>query len=243
MTFGPFDLRIHMIEKYLTEDWMNKFSQQYKAAQPFPHLVIDDFLPEAALDAVLDEFPTAESEFWYKFDDQFQKKLGSPAEVFMPSSARTLTAELNSGYFLDFLGVLTGIQGLLPDTRLTGGGLHQIKTGGKLGIHVDFNIDPKTRLHRRLNLLLYLNRDWDPAWGGALELRDCRNNMALGREIMPVYNRCVIFGTTETSFHGHPHPLRCPQDVTRKSLALYYYTAHHDDFAPAEKHSTLFAPY
>src|SRR5581483_6543461 len=114
--------------------------------------------------------------------------------------------------------------GLIPDPYFTGGGLHQIERGGYLKIHADFDRHEKLGLQRRLNVLVYLNRDWDESYGGALELWDRAMTHPVVR-VLPVFNRCVVFSTTDQSYHGHPEPLTCPPDRRRRSLALYYYTA------------------
>ncbi len=134
---------------------------------------------------------------------------------------------------------MTGIEGLIADPHFEGGGLHQIERGGHLKVHADFNRHPHTQLDRRLNVLVYLNRDWQPEYGGALELwnRDMSRSEA---QILPYFNRCVVFSTTSTSFHGHPEPLNCPEGRTRKSLALYYYTKDRPASERRDEHNTLF---
>ena len=206
----------------------------YRDARPFPHIVIDGVFPEELLDAVLGEFPSAEQDEWLQFNSETERKLASNKETRMGEVTRSLLAELNAGPFVDFLEELTGITGLVPDPHLEGGGLHRIDRGGHLNIHVDFNRHPRTRLDRRLNVLVYLNHDWDPAWGGALELwsPDMQRREA---RIDPLFNRLVVFSTTESSYHGHPEPLECPEDRSRRSLALYYYSAGR----PEEGDSTL----
>jgi hypothetical protein len=196
----------------------------YQLAVPFPHIVIDDFVDADLLDAVVGEFPKPDEIQWWAFDDDREKKLGTRDEAAMGPITRNLFAQLNSATMIDFLQTLTGISGLVPDPHLFGGGLHQIQAGGFLKIHADFNLHPATALERRLNLLIYLNKQWNEEYGGHLELWDMTMTRCIHR-IAPVFNRCVIFTTGETSYHGHPEPLRCPSDRTRKSLALYYYSA------------------
>jgi hypothetical protein len=146
---------------------------------------------------------------------------------------------LNSKTFLQFLSAVTGIDNLIPDPGFEGGGLHQIVPGGKLGVHADFNKHRDFNLDRRLNLLLYLNKDWRAEYGGNLELWD-RGMTRCEAKVAPLFNRVMVFGTTDFTYHGHPDPLQCPQGMTRKSLALYYFT----NGRPAEEvtgeHSTLF---
>ena len=140
---------------------------------------------------------------------------------------------------LQFLEKLTGIAELIPDAYFTGGGLHQIERGGKLEVHADFNKLKGWNLERRINLLLYLNRDWKDKFGGHLELWNRQMTKSI-RKVSPIVNRCVIFNTESDAYHGHPHPLRCPEGQTRKSMALYYYTNGRTDQRTVEPHSTLF---
>lgn len=196
---------------------------QYAAAQPFPHTVIDDFFPTEVLDRVLAEFPSGQEESWIRFESDNERKLASTDETPMGDATRQVLAEFNSSAFVDFLEELTGIDGLVPDPHFEGGGMHQIVRGGHLNVHVDFNRHPRTGLDRRLNALIYLNREWKDEYGGALELWST-DGRRCERRIPPLFNRLVVFSTTESSYHGHPAPLNCPPDMTRKSLALYYYS-------------------
>ncbi|MBD2037244.1 2OG-Fe(II) oxygenase [Phormidium sp. FACHB-592] len=214
--------------------------EAYATASPFPHIVIDNFLPEALLEEVLKEFPNPKQIDWQTFQTPAEKKLASRHEQQMGDATRLLLYSLNSSTFITFLEILTGIDGILPDPHFEGGGLHQIERGGFLKMHVDFNHHKKLRLDRRLNFLLYLNQDWKEEYGGHLELWDTKMTQCQ-KKILPVFNRCVVFSTTDFSYHGHPEPLTCPDDRTRKSLALYYYT----NGRPAEEvtgkpHTTIF---
>src|SRR2546423_3632975 len=213
--------------------------EAYATARPFPHAVIDDFLPPGVLDEVLDEFPTPEQAEWFAFDSPRERKLATTEETPLGEATRHVLAELNSAPVLDFLEGLTGIQGLVPDPHFVGGGLHQIERGGHLKVHADFNRHPHTDLERRINLLIYLNRDWKDEYGGALELWS-RDMAACEARILPIFNRCVVFSTTSTSFHGHPEPLNCPEDRTRKSIALYYYSKAPPPENEDAAHNTLF---
>lgn len=210
----------------------------YISGDPFPHVVIDDFLPPDVLDQVLAEFPSPHDVPWWTFDNPKEKKLGTRDDRAMGHTTRQLMAEFNSATMIDFLQSLTGIDGLVPDPHYYGGGLHQIEPGGFLKVHADFNIHPTTGLIRRLNLLVYLNRDWDPSYNGALELWDS-NMKSCAQRIEPLYNRCVIFSTTDHSYHGHPTPLSCPEGMTRKSLALYYYSSGNGE-GQTQPHNTIF---
>ena len=196
---------------------------EYQSNKPFPYTYFDNFLPTKTLDAALSDFPEPRQIRWHEFDDPNQKKLAFDAVERLPDSIRSILYFLNSAPMTRFLETLTGIQGIIPDPYYVGGGLHQIKPGGHLEVHADFNKHEKLNLDRRINLLIYLNKDWEESYGGHFELWDREMKQAEAK-ILPLFNRCAIFSTTDFSFHGHPTPLACPPDRTRKSMALYYYS-------------------
>jgi hypothetical protein len=211
----------------------------YRTAEPFPHLVEDGLLHPSILERVLDEFEAMDRGGWHHTAAPYERK-GSIEDVWRvgPFSS-ALIAQLNAGRFVNFLEELTGIRGLVPDPHLRGGGLHEIRRGGLLGVHADFNIHPLLKLYRRLNLLIYLNKDWQESWGGALELWD-RSGQRCVRAIQPMFNRAVLFDTSNFSYHGHPHPLACPPERTRKSVALYYYSLECPTDGDRPAHGTIF---
>ena len=215
-------------------------AERYRNARPFPHIVFDDFLPQPVAEEMLAAFPGLGDIQWYETDSDAEKKLSTKfGEDNIPPAIRQVIYEMNGSSFITFLEELTGIDGLIPDPHLRGGGLHNLKRGGKLGVHADFNWYKKLRVDRRINLLLYLNRDWQPQWHGQLQLWD----EAMTRcevSLEPRFNRCVIFNTTSTSFHGVPDALECPPDVSRKSVALYYYTSGRPEEEKQPAHGTWF---
>ncbi len=209
----------------------------WDAAQPFHYVIIDDFLPIPIAESIHASYPVPDIEGWDKATYTHQKhkfsmRSGFPAPIerFFQISA---TPE-----FRNVLTDITGVSNLLDDPKLVGGGLHQIVRGGFLDLHVDYNFHPITKLHRRLNLLLYMNKDWKPEYEGYLELWDWVENKRQLERVAPIFNRAVMFETNEVSYHGHPRPLATPQNTTRKSLALYYYTSERDVVAP--EHNTLY---
>ena len=212
--------------------------QAYAAADPFPHIQLDGLFDPALLRRVTAEIPSPlqPNSLFSAYVKHLQEKKFAWRDVpnLGPESTR-LIAFLNGRPFLEFLTAVTGIEGLMPDPYMWGAGFHQILTGGKLAIHADFNIHPVTQLYRRVNLLLYLNEDWDPAWGGNLELWNAGMDACV-RRIAPLFNRMVLFSTSDVSFHGHPDPMTSPADRVRRSLALYYYTY---ERLPHDTHSTL----
>ncbi|MBR8826884.1 MAG: 2OG-Fe(II) oxygenase [Gomphosphaeria aponina SAG 52.96 = DSM 107014] len=216
-----------------------KHREAYALGKPFPHIIMDNFLPASVLDQVLEEFPQPNSVNWQKFNAATEKKLASTSELQMGEATRFLLYQLNSSVFIQFLEKLTGIDGLLPDPHFIGGGLHQIVRGGYLKLHADFNRHITLPLDRRLNLLIYLNKDWEEEYGGHFEMWN-RDMTRCEQKVLPIFNRCVIFSTTDFSYHGHPDPLTCPEGGTRKSLALYYYSNGRPPEEIGGSHTTLF---
>jgi hypothetical protein len=141
----------------------------------------------------------------------------------MPAVAASVVAMLQSAPFLRFLERLTGVEGLIGDPHCHHGGLHQILPGGYLKVHSDAPTQPALRLQRRVNVIVYLNREWSPAWGGDLELWDTAMSRCVQR-IEPRFNRAVVFDAVASN-HGHPDPITPPPGVVRRSLALYYYVS------------------
>jgi len=213
---------------------------RYAAADPFPHIVVDGLFDDADLDAVLRDFPSPDAMRWTRFDNPLEKKLGYfYASSTISKTVRDFLEATNGFEMLLWLEALTGIEGLIPDPYFGGGGLHQIEPGGFLKVHADFNVHPKLKLDRRLNMLIYLNKEWKEEYGGHLELWD-RDGKTCRKKILPTFNRTVVFSTTDTSFHGHPHPLTSPPGITRKSVSLYYYTAGRPAGERSVAHDTLF---
>jgi len=226
----------------LVPDWLPRAQAsraEFQAATPFPHLVLDDLFPPQALQAVLADFPAVPDAHWRHFDDGSGRKRSLQREAAMGSATRAFLRQLNSARFLGVLEALTGIEGLIADPGFEGGGLHEIERGGFLKIHADFNRHPRLRLERRLNLLIYLNKDWREEYGGHLELWPA-DMSSCARRILPVFNRCVVFSTTDVSFHGHPEALTCPPGWSRKSIALYYYSVGRPAHQLSRAHSTLY---
>lgn len=214
-------------------------ADEYQTATPFPHVVLDDFLPSDVAHACVGEFPGTNEIAWHEYtDDARTLKLATEDEALMPPFTRQVVSQFNSAAVIRFLEDLTGITGLIPDPHLVGGGLHRIEPGGFLDIHADFNRHLYLDIDRRINLLLYLNPEWDESWAGHLELWD-RTMTRCERRIAPVLNRCVIFNTTDISFHGHPDRLSCPPQEARKSLAFYYYSNGRPAEETSAPHSTI----
>jgi Rps23 Pro-64 3,4-dihydroxylase Tpa1-like proline 4-hydroxylase len=220
-------------------DFAKRNNERYVGAQPFPHISIEDFIHPEVLDAVIRDFPSRDPVRWDAMVDKDQKKFATNVPSRLAPSIRQVLHFLNSREIINFLEVLTGIQGLIPDPHLAGGGLHELRPGGFLKVHADFNWHKQMRLDRRINLLLYLNKDWEPEYAGNLELWDKAMTHKV-KEYAPLFNRCVIFNTTNESFHGNPVPVGCPPHRSRRSIAMYYYTNGRPADEVSESHGTLF---
>jgi Rps23 Pro-64 3,4-dihydroxylase Tpa1-like proline 4-hydroxylase len=197
--------------------------ERYIAAEPFPHIVIDDFLDRSLLVDIVENYPSREGKSYF---DRSQERLKYQYHAGDIDHGHTLNilSELNSRAFIAFLRELTGIKGLIADPYFSGGGLHETCNGGHLSIHADFNIHGVMKVERRLNLLIYLNEDWPEEFGGQLELWDKQMQKPVV-EIAPLLGRAVIFNTSLDSYHGQPDPVSCPETRSRRSIATYYYTA------------------
>jgi hypothetical protein len=214
-------------------------SNKYCTAYPYPHIVLDNFMPLEILDNIFTDFPEKN----LSYDILHSKpNLEQLKRQIYPNQCgkhvREVFAFLNSAPFLIFLEGLTRIEGLIPDPYFTGGGIHEIYSGGFLGIHVDFRIHQRLNLRRRLNVLIYLNDNWTDSYGGHFEIWDKEVKNCV-RKILPIMNRCIVFNTDDESYHGHPSPLKTPVGVSRKSIALYYYTSG-DSRLDIPNYSTIF---
>ena len=213
-----------------------QYREQYNSAEPFPHIVLPDFIDEDILELCLRDFPsTPDSTIGFKRRQENEKFAFKP-ETLAPS-LRSLFYSFNSIPFVGFIESLTGINGLIPDPYFSGAGFHQVNQGGHLDIHSDFNFHAAMGLERRVNVLIYLNKDWREEYGGCFEIWDQKMTRCC-RRIVPAFNTCVVFNTSSTSFHGNPVSINHPERKPRRAIALYYYTATWDKTRHA--HTTQF---
>ena len=204
---------------------LDQLVQKYAQATPFPHIVIDNFFTEDVANYLSQNFPSMDQMPNIFKEPMSYKGQLSNIDGSWPKFSNIFLA-LQSTDFMALLTGLTGIQHLISDPILAGGGLHQSPKSGFLDIHVDANFHPlRKELHRRVNIIIYVNKGWQPEWGGDLELWNDNGNKPgeLGAKVEPKFNRAVIFNTTRTSWHG-VQSVNCPEGQSRKSLALYYYT-------------------
>lgn len=198
------------------------FPEIYKSKTP-QHIVIDDFLNHEKASRIEEAFLELKpNDKWYQYDNLFEKKLATDQVSLMPQVIKQMLFELNGQEFINYLEELTGIDGLIPDPGLRGGGIHLIPETGFLDIHADRSFHPKLELYRRVNVLIYFNRSYFKSYGGQFELWSSDMNECI-KVIEPIFNRAVIFNTDALSFHGHPNPWN--NSKPRMSLATYYFTS------------------
>jgi hypothetical protein len=213
---------------------------RYRQAAPFPHITLENFLEDALARRLAQEFPGPRETAWIHYKHYNENTLGRNKRDEFPCETGLVIDEFNSARFASFVSQLTGIAGLVADPDLDGAGMHQTEPGGFLNIHADFSAHHhQKQWRRRVNLILYLNPDWQPGWGGELEFWD-RDMRACVTKIPPLLNRAVFFTTNELSFHGYPAPIKFPPGASRKSLALYYYTVETESNSAGE--STRYRP-
>jgi Rps23 Pro-64 3,4-dihydroxylase Tpa1-like proline 4-hydroxylase len=219
------------IEKYISKNYSNLKNlgelkkKEYLLSEPFPSIIFDNFFNEDYLKEILKEFPNLENlENTSKYVNKNEIKFANNNFKLFPKILKNFISFLNSQEFINFIQNITSIkEPLKADKDLNGGGLHEIKKGGVLKIHTDFNRHPSLDLDRRVNVLIYLNKDWNDKYGGHLELWD-KDMIECKKKILPIFNRIVIFSTNDFSNHGHPNPVTCPIELSRKSIALYYFS-------------------
>jgi Rps23 Pro-64 3,4-dihydroxylase Tpa1-like proline 4-hydroxylase len=210
---------------------VQQLNNDFIKSSPFNHIVIDNFFDETFLNNILFEIKGYSSEKWYDKENAIinnesdsivqSKKIALTDYSKMGAMSKSFIDLTRSDEFIDFLEKITGISKLEYDPHLLGGGIHKVDTNGRLSIHSDFNIHPTLNKYRRLNVLLYLNKNWQPNYNGELELWS-KDMKTCDKIIAPIFNRMVIFRITDDAFHGHPHPWSAPEP--RLSFALYYYT-------------------
>ena len=219
---------------------VDTLAKAYRTNRPFPHIQLTDFLDPEVAREIAAEFPAADTEAWTQYKHHNENKAGMAKRELFPPKLGAVADELNSREFVAWLSRLTGIQGLVPDPSLEGGGLHQSGQGGFLNVHTDFSMHHYHKnWRRRVNVIVYLNPGWKEEWGGAIEFWEKDEKGAMkgcAAKYPPLLNHAVIFTTDDRSLHGFPDPLTCPAGESRKSLAFYYYTV--EDGANPEVRST-----
>jgi hypothetical protein len=214
----------------------------YKSGKPFPHVVIDGLFAPAILDAVLDEMDRMEERQWLLVESNSRERIRRMRSgVELGGAGMQLSGLLHSASFLYLLSEITGVWQLLPDPYLQGAGYAAMRPGDFFNVHSDRNVAYETGLTRRLAMIVFLNKDWDPKYNGQLELW---NHEMTQREVSiePVFNRTVLFEVAYPNYHGVPAPIACPPTRSRRSFIVYFHTVGIDGKMDIRPHSSIFAP-
>jgi Rps23 Pro-64 3,4-dihydroxylase Tpa1-like proline 4-hydroxylase len=218
------DAKTGLISSDVERDKGCELHERYQSGDPYPHIIIDNFLPPEVLERCISEFPASSTMAEEKFDRNQERLKESFNPDALSGELRQLFYSFNSRPFVRIIENLTGIKGLIPDPYFLGAGLHRVFQGGHLSIHADFNHHKPMNLERRVNVLIYLNKDWRAEYGGSFEMWDQAMTKCV-HSVIPSFNRCVVFNTTLESMHGNPQPINHPERMPRRSIALYYYSA------------------
>jgi Rps23 Pro-64 3,4-dihydroxylase Tpa1-like proline 4-hydroxylase len=204
-------------------DIVNRWTEEFAKAEPFPHIVIDGLFKETFLELIVEEFAALSSHKLISYDTRQERHIRSHPDDRLPPATQAYFDTIYSGWFVRFLSQLTGIQGLVTDPNLRGGGMNVSPTGGHFQVHIDFQKHHTTKLDNRFAMITYLNRGWKPEYGGLLEL--WRPDLsACGATIVPEFGRTIIFLQSPRAPHGVPAKVAAPNDEPRKSLTAYYYS-------------------
>ncbi len=220
---------------------ITSLKESYQGAHPYPHIVVEDLFPKDLLQGVYREIPPMESSNWVHHDDDHQNKFGLRSSLALSEKGTQLASILHSPAFLYFLSEVTGIWGLLPDPYLQGAGYSVMPIGAKFDVHIDRKTDYVTGLRRRLALIVYLNEDWRPEYGGQLELWN-KEGTKCEAVVQPTFNNMVLFEVADGNYHGNPNPIACPPGRTRNSFMVYYHTVPSEGQVGTDLLSSVFAP-
>lgn len=212
--------------------------------EPFEHIVIDNFFKEEVIDALLEEFPEYnDSKCWYSYNNPIEIKRTCNSWDRFPPTTYCAFWYLCSEEFSKIIGEKFNVA-VKADIGLNGGGWHLHGKGGKLNIHKDYSMHPKIPLQRSHNIIIHLSKDWNQNWGGALELwthnKESNSPDKCVKQVPLKYNRAIIFNTNQNSWHGLPEPLQCPENVFRKTMAVYYVKQPEEN--AESRYRALFAP-
>lgn len=227
------DRRLH------DENYLLGLRERIQSAHPFQHFVEDGWFNPLLLELVLEEFEDKADPAWKPVMDKYQSTHRSVVGTHLGPASQLYFSIVNAGWFVRTLSFLTGVDDLMVDTQLYGGGLHETKPGGHFGIHRDFDRHVRTGLHNEMVMITYLNKHWQPEWNGALELWDPTATQKV-TSIEPEFGRTILMRHGESSYHGHPLPLTPPDGVKRRSLAAYFYTNRFAEIDRTARESSLF---
>lgn len=217
-------------------EWINNldyYKESYKNAKPFEYVIINNFFDDTYANSIYENFPLpSDNNNWHRYCNPFENKYSLNNFENHPKIGE-LFELLSEDSFISNMRHITSITDLEKDPHLHGAGVHIYPNNGKLDMHLDYNIHPITKKERRLNLIIYMNKDWKEEYGGKIELYN--TNMIKITEEMPSFNTAIIFKTCDISYHGLPKPIKCPDDIFRKSIAIYYVSNPRDNITERYK--------
>jgi len=219
---------------------------KFRTAEPFSHVVIDNFFTNETAAAIASSFPAHNDSAWtVSYDNPVEKKKACSHWDKFPMPIYSALFYLCSQEFAALISQVTGASIIIPDYGLHGGGMHSHSRNGKLNIHKDYSLHPKLHLMRNYNLIIYMTPEWDSSWGGGLEFWSHDKEKEQPKEcvtrIENKFNRAVLFDTTQNSWHGLPQELTCPENISRRSLATYYLS--YINSKAETRYRALYAPY
>jgi Rps23 Pro-64 3,4-dihydroxylase Tpa1-like proline 4-hydroxylase len=234
------------MNELLNDQDCGRLRDEFLVAEPFNHVIIDNFWNDDTAKKLVSEFPNYDSSAWTThYNNPLEDKKTSNHWDKFPGKTYQAFTYLNSQEFVTQIEYITGQSGIKTDVGLHGGGWHCHHKGGKLNIHLDYSIHPKLKLERHFNLIIYMTPNWNPKWHGGLELwshnQETDQPLRCETTIENKFNRALLFDTTQHSWHGLPDDLTCPVNVYRQSMAIYYLTNPSDNADPRNR--ALFVPH
>ncbi|MDX1904374.1 MAG: 2OG-Fe(II) oxygenase [Thermonemataceae bacterium] len=237
MTNTPVNLPAIFNDAYSHTDKITLLKRDFDNGKPYRHLVMDSFLKNDFANLIHDNFPPAEA-LQKHYDGLNENKSEGANFGDFHSAFSQLRETLMSKEFTQWMSAVTGIEEVFVTDDNLGCGLHEGKNGSFLDVHIDFNIHPGKNVHRRLNMLIYMNKDWKEGYGGDLEIWNADMTVC-EKKVAPLFNRAVIFETSEISYHGYSK-INVPAGMARKSIYTYFYTKERPN--AAAYHDTVFKP-
>ena len=233
------DIARHVDPRLFDPSYIAELRQQLQEAKPFPHLAVSGWFNPVLLELVREEFDFVDKSKWKVHHNDMELTRRSAKHDDLGPASQIYFGIVNSGWFVDMISEITGEKDLLPDPTLLNGGLHETPPGGKFSIHRDFDRHARYGLNNKMVFITYLNRNWDPDWGSALELWDSTTRTSL-RSVQPELGNSVLLVHGPKSFHGHPEPMTAPPGQTRRSVAVYYYDNPAAEEMRAQRVSSVF---
>jgi hypothetical protein len=204
-------------------DWtknIDNLKHNFLNAEPFEHIIIDNFLENSYAEKLQNLFPK-NNDSWHEYNNPIEVKYTYDNINLLFEELKNYFYYLSTPEITNIIRKITTISDLEYDEYLHGAGLHIHPRNGRLNIHLDYEKHPFSGKERRLNIILFMSKDWNINWNGANELWDKNVTKCIAKTEIK-FNRAILFKTNDISWHGLPDKITCPNDIFRKSLAYYY---------------------